>query len=191
MNIKIVEPISDNLVVSMLPFGSRVYGTATLDSDFDYVVLVNLDLGNTTLQWSGQFEYSDNLRTENVVDYTYVGANKFEELSLNGSNNALFEANYIRTTIIAEARNAWNVLEKFYTYESEKLFLGLAKRDLEYPDRMEHVKRSIWIAQKLANKEIIDFNEIKSIKNISGDKRVLKDLIKQMRTDMNIRWKKI
>lgn len=183
MNIKIVNPIPDNLVEFMYPFGSAVYGTSGPDSDFDFVVSVNLDLGSTTLQWSGIGP------TGTKVDYTYVGTNKFEELSTNGSNNALFEANYIRTTIVSEHKNVWKDLEKFYTYESEKLYLGLAKRDLDYPDRIHHVRRSLWIAEKLANKDIIDFSQVKDIPDF--DYEPLKDKIKRMRKDMNVRWKKV
>lgn len=170
MNLKLLEPIPEQHVLDKLPFGSRVYGTDTIDSDADYVVFIDLDCGDLVLQYGND-----------RVDYIYVNPFNFFKHIRKGSQPAFFEVAHSEKFIT-------NILD-YYTYEMAKCYLGLAKRDLKHGYREFHVNRCIWMAEHIMRKELIDLSKIEYLE-VDYDSKRLESKIKKLRTQLNKQFKK-
>jgi hypothetical protein len=182
MNIKILEPIREHLIIGHFPFGSRVYGTYTASSDYDFIVLLNCSLGDCILQYT----------SPSKNEYIYTGQQEFIRDVLNGKSAPNFEA--MHTDEFMEHANWKDPTEIliYYTYEMAKCYLGLAKRDLDYPDRLFHVNRSIWMAQQIMDKNLIDLSRVKDIPiidNIPGLKMKVKAMRKELVEKHNVQKK--
>ncbi len=187
MNLKLKEPIPENLIIKHYLVGSRLYGTHTDISDYDFVTFISKETGDFTLQYTDDDCWFH-------VDHIYVNINSFWRQLDNGANTLFFELlhtsefqddfnEYIPIILINE-KPELNIMW-WYTPEMARAYLGLAKRDLDYPDRIHHVNRCIWMANKIMKKELIDLDEIKNIEQISN-KEILAQVIKDMRK--NIKW---
>ena len=181
MNIKIVDPLPTHLVDFYIPFGSRVYKTNTVLSDRDYVAITkSFKLGDATLQWSG-------IINDVLCDVTYVDSDYFFEASENGTNTVMFEAKHFAWEDYYNIQE--DLVKDLYNYENAKAYLGLAKRDLDYPDRIFHVNRCMWMAEKIMNKSFIDLSGIKDI-YVETDTELLKNEIKERREQLMKMWSK-
>lgn len=175
MNIKIVDPLPSHLVAFKIPFGSRVYGTNSENSDHDYVVVTkSFNLGDATLQWSG-------MMAGEKVDLTYVDRDYLFEASEDGTNTVMFEAMHFRRKdyYLTDV----GMMKDLYNYENAKAYLGLAKRDLDYPDRIFHVNRCLYMAVQIMNKQFIDLSKIKDI-YVETNTELLKNEIKERREQL-------
>lgn len=165
MNIKVKYPISENEVEVTMPCGSRVYGTANENSDYDFVKITKQDTGSLVLQYSTLGEGF----TWDAVDYLYTGLKNFLDQAESGANTIFFECmhtkefqNYWCPPKHSEWDNAY-LLYKMYNPWVAKAYLGLAKRDIRFPERAHHVRRCYWMANKILKKELIDLSEVKNI----------------------------
>lgn len=174
MNIKIWEPIQDNLVAATLPFGSQVYGTAALDSDQDYIKILNKSTGDLILQYQTL-----------TVDYIYVDLNNFIHLATTGGNTPMYEVTLL------QAFKDWYAGDPIVPdpYATAKAYLGLAKRDMHYPERYWHVVRGIWMAEQIMLGSRIDLSEVKNIPPLVN-KSILQDRISLLRIKLNKQFNK-
>lgn len=131
MNIKIDQPLPEDKVLFTIPFGSQVYGTATVDSDSDFIKIISGQSTDQILQYQ-----------DDKVDYIYVTLENFLKLVRNGGNIPMWEA-----ALYMNFKLAGYDLSDFDWYAVIKGHLGLAKRDLDYyPERLKHVCRSVSFA---------------------------------------------
>jgi predicted nucleotidyltransferase len=177
MNIKILEPIPESEVIVTLPFGSHVYGTATENSDRDFVKIIKEDTGNLILQYEQRepvnFKTGDNIiLMQKTKDYIYVSERHFWNKLQDGGNTVFFEALHTPEAKLWLASRGlypeFQVLMDCYHSRMAKGYLGLAKRDLTYPGREKHVARSIWMAEKIIKKELIDLASVAKIPPLTG-----------------------
>ena len=177
MNIKILEPIKEELVIATFPFGSRVYGTHRADSDRDYVKLLKHNTGDLVLQYKN----IDN-------DYIYIGNKEFFESIINGKSTINFET--LHTTEFSNHFKGFKPAAiDFYTIKMARAYIGLAKRDIEYPERLFHVNRCIWMAEKIMKKELIVLSDVANIplrENIGELKKEIKEYRNFLIQNVNI-----
>lgn len=172
MNIKILKPIPNHLIDYSFLFGSRTYGTHREDSDYDYLSIVSYDSGDMVLQYKSD-------RTDTI----YTDWKHFHKNIETGASTVNFEV--LHTNKYYEIFHDHNdeYLLKYYTTKMAKAYLGYAKRDLEFPDRIFHVNRCLYMADKIMKKEIICLLDIADIK-IENDIEVLRSQIKQKREEL-------
>lgn len=190
MNIKIVDPIPENEVIVTIPFGSHVYGTNTVKSDKDFVKIIKQDTGNLILQYVHKpNQYSLVLNDgRGQVDYIYVSEESFWKQCVDGSNVVFFEA--LHTKEFQEYYpKRWPtgdymgfLIGHAYNSRNTKAMLGMAKRDLHYPERYHHVTRCIWMAEKIIAKELIDLKEVAQLpQTLTDNKLAIADKIAKLR----------
>ena len=145
MNIRIVNPLGDHLISAKFLFGSRIYGNHTEQSDHDYLHLVNYDCGEKVLQYK-----------DAQYDYLYTDMKNFLKHLSTGASQVNFE--------VLHTDDFQNKIPidpmQYYTSRTAKAYLGLAKRDLYYPERLFHVNRCLYIAEKVIKKELIQISDI-------------------------------
>lgn len=129
-----------------LPFGSDIYNVSHNYSDLDLIRIVKESTGDFVFRFN---EWCDIQNRE--LDITYIGINEFISGLEKYSNIEFFEA--LHTTQGREFMENHNLnLSMFYNSHQAKAFLGMAARDLKYPERLKHVLRCIYIAQRIVNK---------------------------------------
>jgi predicted nucleotidyltransferase len=169
MNLKLLSPIPENLIEATFPFGSRVYGTNTEHSDIDYLAITKFDTGDFPLQH--QFYNGD---------IVYISLNRFLESLNKASNPVVFEVLHL-----PEFQEKYRTdIMQYYNARSTKMYLGFAKRDLDYGlDRIQHVNRCIWMAEKIMKKELINLQDVAKIE-ICRDVDFLKQKTKELRESL-------
>lgn len=178
MNIKIKDPIDEDLVEATFPFGSRVYGTAGSQSDYDYIKILSKSTGDLILQYQSGALFG--------IDYVYVDLINFIKLVKDGGNTPMFEVSRL-----PEFVKWYGWLPDFNQYKVAKAYLGLAKRDLDYPDRLFHVNRCLWMHNQIvAGRTSFDLTEIARIQ-CGTDVEQLREEIKTKRRQLNIKFNKI
>lgn len=180
MNIKITKeeaaPLFD-LELARSVFGSRLYGTATKESDEDILIIIDDVYGldscgfpNIHLcQW-------DDLATNK--QYLFATQGQLNKLVVSGDNPALIDMLLFSDIFSAETKK-----ELFYTYRIVKGYLGYAKRDLKhFEKRRKHIQRGLYIAEKLLRKEIPSLAVMPDVINgIVGDLRFYRKAEKELR----------
>lgn len=169
MNIKIKEPMPEHLVKEAYLVGSRSYGTERDDSDYDYVIFLKCKTGQLRLQYQNS-----------NCDYMYICDESFYLDIKFGSSPLFFEVLHNEDFIRNRSKNKQKIIDDFYNKAMTKCYLGFAKRDLEYPDRIFHVNRCIWMAGKIIDKSWIDLKETQNI-YVDLDRAKLKEKIIKMR----------
>lgn len=191
MNIKITAPIPDHLIEVIIPFGSRVYGTHNDCSDHDELNIVKFNTGDFPLQYTSREDQTYKARLlvkklGNDVDYIYTDFRNFFDKAKSGANTIFFECIHtaeFKLWMEKSQVEPFNPLEGYDLYNSRvaKAYLGLAKRDLEFGlDRIHHVNRCVWMAEKIIKKELINLSDVAKIE-MSMDVDTLKQKIKKMR----------
>jgi hypothetical protein len=170
MNIKILRPIEETEVLATLPFGSQVYGTLNTESDMDFVKILKQDTGSLLLQYQGiepVYNSEKDITVLTKVDYVYTDTKNFWSKIEDGGNTLFFECLHTpQGRVWLASQGLYPELEVImdaYTARMAKGYLGLAKRDLPYPDREHHVARSIWMAEKIIKKELINLKDVAAI----------------------------
>lgn len=131
-------------ILYTLPFGSHIYGSTHDYSDQDVISIVKESTGDFVLR------YFDNTETT-YLDHSYVGLNEFIRGLANYSNIEFFEALHTEQGQKFMEANNLN-LSRYYNSRQAKAYLGMAARDLKYPDRRRHCLRCIFIAERIINK---------------------------------------
>lgn len=170
MNIKILNPIPENEVLCTLPFGSLVYGTATKNSDQDYIKIIKQNTGSLILQYVENEEGF----TKDRIDYIYVGLDTFLQQAQDGSNVTFFEAMLTPEAQYLVPRDIF--LSRCNLKRIARAYLGLAKRDIEYPERYHHVKRCYWFANLIMNNTMIELSLVKHLPDIEVTREKIKEL---------------
>lgn len=162
-------------VLFELPFGSHIYNTAIPGiSDLDLIRLIPEDTGQFILQ------YKD---TSNRIDISYVGINQFVNGLAACSNGEFFEALHTEEGQDFLRRNELSLI-KYYNDRMVKAFLGYAKRDLDYENKLYYSVKSLIIAMDIQSKNILDVNTLNKRVNFqlkTFSKEELKHIISEMR----------
>jgi predicted nucleotidyltransferase len=171
VNIKILSPLSEHLVVATFPFGSRTYGNHIDESDFDFLKIVSFETGDVVLQYK-----------DSDIDYVYTGINSFLNDLHKGASQVNFEVLHTE-----EFRKHYPNIDpvEFYTNINAKAFVGLARRDLKYPQIAFHINRCIYIAEKIMKKELIKLEDIGNI-TIEEDMEKLTNKVNELRKDVRL-----
>jgi hypothetical protein len=169
MNLKLLNPIQDNLIEATFPFGSRVYGTDDEFSDRDEVCITKFNTGDFPLHYKTSY-----------CDYIYTDINNFLKALEKGANPVFFEVLHL-----PEFQEKYRTdIMQYYNVRSAKMYLGFAKRDLDYGlDRIQHVNRCIWMAEKIMKKELINLQDVAKIE-ICRDVDFLKQKTKELRESL-------
>jgi predicted nucleotidyltransferase len=165
MNIKILKPLPEHLITGTFPFGSRVYGNHIDESDFDFLKIVNFDTGDVVLQYK-----------DGDIDYVYTSLKSFLRDLEEGASQVNFEVLHTE-----EFQSHFKIDPiVFYTETNAKAFVGFARRDLEYPQRVFHINRCIYIAENIMKKELIKLEDIGKIV-IENDMEKLTNRVTELR----------
>lgn len=162
MNIKIVDPLQDFYVMHRFPFGSHVYGTAKPTSDKDFLCIVNFDAGVMPLHYKTP-----------ETDLVYTDFKNLLRGLSDGGEPVFFEV--VHTKEFQEIYRL-DVL-KYYHPWNAKMYLGIAKRDIRFLERIHHVNRCIWMAKKILAKELIVLADVAKIEIRTDTKALMEEII--------------
>lgn len=123
---KNVKQLLDESIVMNLKMGSQYYGTATKDSDEDWLCIYlppenqmrSAQQGATQLQWQDEFG-----------DINYTDILTFSRNLISGDNTVNVEALYNTSLIGTDLEFFYKNRKEFTTYNTLKCYLGLCKRD--------------------------------------------------------------
>ena len=123
---KNVKKLLDESVVANLKMGSQFYGTATEESDEDWLCIYlppenhmrSAQQGATQLQWQDEFG-----------DINYTDILTFSRNLISGDNTVNVEALYNKDLIGTDLEFFYINRKRFTTYNTLKCYLGLCKRD--------------------------------------------------------------
>jgi hypothetical protein len=166
MNIKINKEENDLLSLFEYKeylFGSRLLGNYTEESDFDYLRIIEDEnihsLVNTKAVYLPNihcFQYTES-KDKQIL---WMTKSQFWKNFFSGDGSLL-------TDIILFSGKFDNVLELCYSYKIIKGLLGVTKRDLkkhkDWKKRILYSKKSLFMAEKLLNKELPTLEEIQNI----------------------------
>jgi hypothetical protein len=172
MNIKILEPIKEELVIATFPFGSACYNTLKEGSDRDYLKLVSFKMGDILLQYQ-----------EPGKDYVYTDTTAFFNDIISGKSTINFEVLHTPEFHIWYGKSIIDLIPYYYTNRIARAYIGFAKRDLEFPERIFHVNRGLYLADKVVKKEPIILADIANIP-INNDIEYLRSYIEQKRKEI-------
>lgn len=173
MNLKITKLEHGRLLKGLITkhlFGSRLFGTATENSDTDYVCLYDFETVFGIDERSFQhypnihsFQYDD---FDNKTQYIWMTVKQFAQGLFSGDGTIISDIILFTPDIIKDTR-----LESCRSYKVIKAYCGVAKRDLKlHPKNIKkrfHVMRGIHIANSLMSNLVPTVEEIQDIqKNI-------------------------
>lgn len=168
MNVKITKEEHERLqpaIIHKWLFGSRLFGTHSEDSDFDYICIYDYDwvYGEQTdyfLPNIHSFQYDDK---ENNTQYVYMTNKQFWVNLYSGDGTmqtdiVMFSGDWDESEIMTLCR----------TYKIIKAYCGMAKRDMTMhpndPKKRFHAKRSVYIAQSLLDGQLPKLDIIQTFK---------------------------
>lgn len=152
MNFKITKESNDELskiFTKEYPFGSRLHGVATEESDYDYIRIIPesfYDRFTTKAKYLPNihsFQYED---IENNTQYVYLTETQFYRNLFSGDGNMIAD-------IVLLSNDFEDAMVLCRTYRIIKGFLGVAKRDLKLHGNIEKKRfqssRCIYMARCL------------------------------------------
>lgn len=156
MNLKITKSEHERLLKGLITkhiFGSRLFGTATDNSDTDYIALYDFEkvFGVKESQYQQypnihSFQFDD---LENNEQYVWMTELQFTKGLLSGDGTMISDVILFSTDIITNQYR----LDACRSYKIIKAYCGVAKRDLKlHPNVVKkrfHVMRSVYIANSL------------------------------------------
>jgi hypothetical protein len=165
MNVKISKEIFDKLSlfeINRFLFGSRLHQVNSIDSDFDYVIMLDnkiLDNFKTEAKYLPNihsFQFDD---IENNTQYVLMTESQFYHNLFSG------DGNMIADIVLFNEYFSSKSLFLCSGYKTIKGYLGVAKRDLKLhsnlPKKRFHAIRSLITAEALMDKRLIDLSEYK------------------------------
>lgn len=172
MNIKITKEQFDKLLtfeIRRFLFGSQLHGIATIDSDFDYVVVVNDKIysffDTKAVYLPNIHSYQFDCEGENT-QYVLMTETQFYRGLFSGDGNMLAD-------IVLLSGEFENPMFLCRTYKIIKAYLGVAKRDLKLhgnvPKKRFHALRSLYMAEKVIDGVLPSVKDIKLLYNSYGE----------------------
>lgn len=186
MNIKISKEQHQRLcAVSYIeyPFGSRLFGTHTDESDYDYIRVYNYDEVFDIKSYHPNihsFQYDD---VENNSQYIWMTKEQFYGCMYSGDGTMQTDILMFSGKFTYE--KALNVCR---TYKVIKAYCGVAKRDVKLHNtdkKRFHAQRSIYIASCLIKGELPKLDYIRNIPNNLLSRNTLIKLADETRKEAN------
>lgn len=191
MNIKITKEDHErlcNVHFAEHLFGSRLFGTNTEESDYDYIRVYSYsDVFDKDYMWLPNihsFQFDDD-----GVQYIWMTQEQFWLGLSNGDG-----------TMQADILLFGNVFDKDFalnmcsTYNVVKAYLGVARRDLKLHPKSDkkrfHAHRSIYMAQELLKGRLPNIEVIKELPDNLSDKEVLDVWCSEIRSELNNKYDK-
>ena len=191
MNFKITKESHDELSKIFLteyPFGSRLHGVATEESDYDYIRIIPesfYDRFTTKAKYLPNihsFQYED---VENNSQYVYLTETQFYRNLFSGDGNMIAD-------IVLLSNDFNDAMVLCRTYRIIKGYLGVAKRDLKLHGNIEKKRfqsaRCIYMARclmyniKPSVSDIVTMKEliVPSTEDLMALEQVLRDELNDM-----------
>lgn len=189
MNIKIKKEHHERLCEQSYieyVFGSRLFGTNTKDSDYDYIRVYeyeNMFPAKTYLPNIHSFQYDD---IKNNSQYIWMTKEQFF--------HGLYSGDGTMQSDILMFGGHWSkdiALNTCRTYKVIKAYLGVAKRDLRLhntDNKLFHANRSYHIANSLVDNVLPKKEDIIKLKNNLLSKDNLLPLINKLRVKVNVMY---
>ena len=168
MNVKISRELHDKLCTLAFDeyvFGSQLHGIATVESDYDYVRIISDDFYKN---FTSLGKYFPNIHSwqhdyDEKHQYVWMTETQFYRNLFSGDGNMIADIVIFTPTWIEEES-----LKMCRTFKIIKGYLGVAKRDLKLHGKSEkkrfHALRSLFMAEKLMNKELPDVGDVQMLK---------------------------
>lgn len=184
MNIKISKEQHDRLCkinYKEFIFGSRLFGTETKESDYDYIRIYNPD---------DIFSFKSYLPNINSFQFDSVDTNEqFIWMTVRQFYQNLYSGDgTMQSDIFLFSGKFKNVLETCRTLKVIKAYLGVARRDLKLhktKHKLFHANRSFYIASCLIDNVMPKKEVIKNMKNNLLSKEDLLPLLQANREKAN------
>jgi hypothetical protein len=170
MNVKITKEDHDRLCkveYTEYLFGSRLFGTHTEDSDFDYIRVYKYNDVFTDPHYHlpniHSFQFDD---SENNTQYVWMTEHQFWNNLYSGdgtmqSDIVMFSGLWMESEILTLCR----------TYKVIRAYCGVAKRDVTLHGKNRkkrfHAERSLYIAESLIDNKVPDLSVIQTFKGNS------------------------
>lgn len=186
MNIKITKEQHERLCghkFTQYLFGSRLFGTHTEESDYDYIRVYDYNdvFGIKTYHPNiHSFQYDD---TENNTQYIWMSKEQFHGCMLSGDGTMQTDILMFSGKFTIE--EALNVCR---TYKVIKAYCGVAKRDVKLHNTEKkrfHAQRSIYIAKCLMKGGLPRLDYIRNIPNNLLSRKTLISLADETRKEAN------
>lgn len=183
MNIKIKIEEHERLCSSDYDeylFGSRLFGTHTSKSDYDYLRVYKYESVFNTFDYYlpniHSFQYDDK---ENNTQYLWMTKQQFWKNLYSGDGTMQSDV-----ILFDDKFNDEEAIRLCRTYKIIRAYCGVAKRDLKLHSNRKkvfHVERSLYIAQCLIDGELPRLENIKIFSQRFGNVEELKRLEKKLR----------
>ena len=171
MNIKISKEQADFILnqnnYKTYLIGSRLYGTNKIDSDYDFLIIYKNFHNEIDMFYPNyhQLQY-DEIGDNKQLQLMFTSENQFYRNLFSG--DATINADIVMFTNF----NNYNDSEKLNilrTFNIIKAYIGFAKRDIKYinkgKNKIFHIERGLYCAEKLINNELPNLEDIKFIYN--------------------------
>lgn len=183
MNVKITKEDHERLCKSKFleyQFGSRLFGTHTEDSDYDYMRVYDFytvfNEPDFYLPNIHSFQYDDE---ENNAQYLWLTYRQFYQNLYSGDGT--MQSDVVLFSGVWEKEDALRLCR---TYKIIKAYCGVAKRDLKLhnnPKKIFHADRSLYIAHCLMENFIPDLKVIQNMMEDIAEPTKLMDYEKTLR----------
>lgn len=194
MNFKITKESNEELskiFTAEYPFGSRLHGTATDDSDYDYIRIIPesfYDRFTTKAKYLPNihsFQYED---VENNSQYVYLTETQFYRNLFSGDGNMIAD-------IVLLSNKFDDAMILCRTYRIIKGYLGVAKRDLKLHGHVEKKRfqsaRCIYMAKCLMNNILPSVEDIVNLRNsVIPSIENLNSVEQELRNELNDMYNK-
>ena len=161
-------------------FGSRMYGTASEDSDTDVLCIYTPPSAWLEINYypnNHMFQYDD---IGNNTQYIFTTIDQFWRNQTSG-DSAINTEILLFTDMIADE----DKLNYCRTYKVIKSFLGFAKRDMGDKNKNFHVNRCLYIAEELINNRLPELEHIKTLKGSEVNREKERELREKLNNMFN------
>lgn len=178
MNVKITKEEHERLCRHDFEehlFGSRLFGTHTEDSDYDYIRIYEhtdvFQISGYNLPNIHSFQFDDK---ENNAQYVWMTKEQFWGNLYSGdgtmqSDVVMFGGKWMESEILTLCR----------TYKIIRAYCGVAKRDVTLHGKdikkRFHAERSLYIAECLINNEVPNVETIQTFKGLTGAVHIIEN----------------
>ncbi len=186
MNIKITKQQHERLCgheFTQYAFGSRLFGTHTESSDYDYIRIYEYDDVFDTKSYHPNihsFQYDD---VDNNSQYIWMTKEQFYGCMFSGDGTMQTDILMFSGKFTSE--EAMNICR---TYKVIKAYCGVARRDVKLhgtDKKRFHAQRGIYIARSLMNGVLPNIKDIQNISKNLLERKELISLANETRNEAN------